>query len=222
MADFVASSIPCQVDLLVLSGGDNDFTSDVAEMFTSTPGMTTDTYFFTNQTPGLAALRRYDVVLLFTEGIFDETVALGTELEQYVAAGGNLVLGSFFWQGRSDSGLPTPGWGPLEAWDPFTPDIDPLTGAGGATYAANDLGTVALPNHPLIQGVNSIVSVAGYSAGVLDKASTTVVASWTDDAPLVGYRVLPAGQRVVGVSLFPARPTRRRLLETSRYCGRTR
>jgi hypothetical protein len=31
-----------------------------------------------------------------------------------------------------------------------------------------------------------------------------VVASWTDGAPLIGYRVLGAGQRIVGVSLFPS------------------
>jgi hypothetical protein len=202
VADFVASSVPCQIDLLVLSGGDSDYTQVVADMFANTPGVTADTYFFTNQTPGLSSLRRYDVVLLFTEGIFDETVAIGAELAQYVQAGGNLVLGSFYWQGRSDSGLNTPGWSGLEALDPFTSDIDPLSGSGGATYTANDLDD-NLVLHPLTQGLTSIVSIAGYSAGVLAKPATTVVASWTDGAPLVGYRVLGAGQRIVAVSLFP-------------------
>ena len=46
--------------------------------------------------------------------------------------------------------------------------------------------------------------MAGYSAGVLAKPTATVVASWTDGAPLVGYQVLGAGQRIVAVSLFPA------------------
>jgi len=31
-----------------------------------------------------------------------------------------------------------------------------------------------------------------------------VVASWHDGIPLVGFRTLSAGQRMVGVSLFPA------------------
>jgi hypothetical protein len=202
VADFVTSSTPCEIDLLVLSGGDNDYTTAVSTMF-GTPGLNTDVFFFTNQTPGLNTLRQYDVVLVFTEGIFDETVAIGNELAQYVEAGGNVVVGSFYWQGRSDSGLITPGWGALEAVDPFIGDVDPLTGSAGATYTANDLNGASIVAHPLTAGLTTLVSVAGYSAGVLSTASATVVASWTDGAPLVGYRVLGAGQRVVGVSLFP-------------------
>jgi len=168
-----------------------------------TTGLNTDVFFFTSQTPGLNTLRQYDVVLVFTEGIFDETLALGNELAQYVEAGGNVVIGSFYWQGRSDSGLPTPGWGALEAVDPFIGDVDPLTGNAGATYTANDLNAQTIVAHPLTGGLTTLTSVAGYGAGVLPRISATVVASWTDGAPLVGYRVLGAGQRVVAVSLFP-------------------
>lgn len=204
LADFSTSSSPCQIDLLILSGGDVDNTSTVASLFASTPGVTTDTFFYLNQTPGLSLLRQYDVVLLFNNGIFDETVAIGNQLTDYVELGGNLVIGSFYWQGRGDSQFATPGWGALESIDPFVADtIGPLQ-MGGATYTANDLGTIALRSHPLIQGVSTLVSISGFSAGVLAKAGTTVVASWTDGAPMVGYRVLPGGQRVVAVSLFPA------------------
>ena len=204
VADFVASTVPCEIDLLVLSGGDFDNTQAVADMFVNTPGVVTKKFFFINQTPGLDTLRQYDVVLLFTNGIFDETTALGAELAQYVEVGGNLVIGSFYWQGRSDSGLGSPGWAGLEAIDPFVGDIDPLTGSAGATYTANNLNGNSIVDHPLTSGVNSIVSLAGYSAGVTAKPAATVVASWTDGAPFVGYRVLGAGQRVVAVSLFPA------------------
>ena len=31
-----------------------------------------------------------------------------------------------------------------------------------------------------------------------------MVASWNDGTPLVGYRTLSVGQRMVGVSIFPA------------------
>jgi hypothetical protein len=204
VADFVASSVPCEINLLVLSGGDFDNTQPVADLFANTPGVVTDQFFYVNQTPGLNLLRQYDVVLLFTNGIFDETTALGDELAEYVGVGGNVVIGSFYWQGRSDSGLTSPGWGALEAIDPFLGDIDPLTGSAGATYTANDLNGNNIVAHPLTLGLTSLVSVAGYSAGVLAKPTATVVASWTDGAPLVGYHILGAGQRVVAVSLFPA------------------
>jgi hypothetical protein len=204
VADFRARTTPCQIDVLVLSGGDFDDTQVVADMFVNTPGVTAQTFFYVNRTPGLATLRQYDVVLLFTNGIFDETTALGNELNQYVGVGGNLVIGSFYYQGRSDSGFGVPGWGSLQTLDPFVGDVDPFTGHAGATYAANSLATNSIVPHALTLGITSITSVAGYSAGVLAKPTTTVVASWTDGAPLIGYRVLGAGQRIVGVSLFPS------------------
>lgn len=204
VADFTTATAPCQINLLVLSGGDFDDTPAVAAMFAGTPGVTTDVFFYVNQTPGLTALRRYDVVLLFTNGIFNETTTLGNELAQYLQVGGNVVIGSFYWQGRSDAGFGSPGWGDLESYDPFTAKVDPLTGKGGATYTTDDLDPASIVAHSLTLGVSSIVSYAGYSAGVTAKASTTVVASWILGDPLVGYRVLGAGQRVVAVSLFPA------------------
>lgn len=203
VVDFTATPEPCQIDLLVLAGGDFDDTQTVADLFLDTPGVKAQRFFYLNRTPGLSTLRQFDVVLLFTNGIFDETVRLGDELAQYVDAGGNLVIGTFYWQARSDSELPTPGWGALEAIDPFRADTEGLK-EGGATYELNVLGPVLLPNHPTIVGVSQMVSIAGFSAGVLPKQETTVVAEWEDGAPLVGYRVLPIGQRIVGVSLFPA------------------
>lgn len=203
VADFTTSATPCQIDLLVLSGGDFDDTQVVADMFASTPGVTTATFFFVNQTPGLATLRQYDVVLLFADGLFDETTTLGNELAQYVQAGGNVVMGSFYWQDRSGSGFNSPGWGDLESYDPFTAKVNPFTGKGGATYASEVMATPPVA-HALTLGVNSVTSVAGYSAGVAAKASTTVVASWSGGDPMIGYRILGAGQRIVAVSLFPA------------------
>jgi hypothetical protein len=205
VADFTTTATPCQIDLLVLSGGDFDDTQVVADMFAGTAGVTTDTFFYVNQTPGLATLRQYDVVLLFVNGIFNETLALGNELAQYVQAGGNLVIGSFYWQARSDGGFGSPGWGNLESYDPFTSKVNPFTGKGGATYAADALATGSIVAHPLTLGVTVLASSAGYGAGVTAKATTTVVASWTAQGdPLVGYRILGAGQRIVAISLFPA------------------
>jgi hypothetical protein len=204
VADFTTTATPCQIDLLILSGGDFDDTGTVAALLADSPGVNTSTFFYVNQTPGLATLRRYDVVLLFVNGIFNETQALGNELAQYVQAGGNLVIGSFYWQARSDGGFSSPGWGDLESLDPFTAKVNPFTGKGGATYSADYLNANTIVAHPLTIGVNTIASVAGYSAGVAAKPTTAVVASWGLGDPFIGYRILGGGQRIVAVSLFPA------------------
>ncbi len=197
VADFGTSGTVCGTSVLVVSGGDFNETDIVETMLSNDPNLAISTFFYVNQLPGIDLLKQYDIVLLFMNGLFDESVALGTEIADYVNLGGNVVIGSFYWQGRSDGGLGSPGWGALEAVDPFASD-------GGATYTLVTLDTNTLVAHPLTVGVNTLTSTVGYSSGVTARSGTIVVASWSDGAPLVGYRVLSGGQRIVAVSLFPA------------------
>lgn len=207
VANFTATTLGCAIDLLIVSGGDVDDTQAVAALFANTPNVTTQTFFFVNQTPGLGFLSQFDAVLLFANGQFAESATLGSEIESYVQAGGNLVIGSFYWQNRSDSNLGSSGWGALEAIDPFASLIDPVTGVGGATYQAGSLGLVvrgdAATGDALVQGLNTLTST-GFRGGVSAQTGTTVVARWDDGTPLIGYRILPGGQRLVAISLFPA------------------
>ena len=85
-------------------------------------------------------------------------MALGTEIADYVDLGGNVVVSSFYWQGRSDSGLSSPGWGGLEAIDPFTSD-------GGATYQAGSMNGTTIQPHALTLGLQSVTST-GWWGGV--------------------------------------------------------
>lgn len=183
----------CTARVLVLSGGDVDDTGAAAGMLAGAPDLEVETFFFVARPPGIERLRTFDVVLLYQNGIFDESVELGRELAQYVSLGGNVVFGSFYWQGRSDGRLGSRGWGALEGLDPFT-------SAGGATYTPSTLGTVV--PHPLTAAVASLSS-SGYRGGVSAKGGTTVVASWADGVPLAGYVGGAAGQRLVAVSLYP-------------------
>lgn len=183
----------CTTSVLVLSGGDVDHTGVAAALLAGLTDVSTATFFYVNTSPGIEALRRYDVVLLFQNGIFDESVGLGSELSRYVELGGNLVFGSFYWQGRSDSRLGSKGWDALEGLDPFT-------SAGGATYAPCTLGTVT--PHPLTQGVAALTS-SGYCGGAQAKAGTAVVATWSDGSPLAGYREGLVGQRLVALTVYP-------------------
>jgi hypothetical protein len=199
VADFATSASACQIDLLILSGGDLAFADDTATVkafFAQTPDVNTSTFFFLNNTPGLNFLRQFDVILLFTNGLFNQSAALGAEIEDYVQLGGNVITSTFYWQNRSDSGLGSVGWGPLEALDPFT-------SGPGQTYQSATLNTNATVAHPLTASLLSLTST-GFRGAVAAKAATTVVARWSDGSPLIGFQVLPWGSRMVGVSLFPA------------------
>ncbi len=192
-------SVDCTVRALVVSGGDYDETATVASIIDAAADLTADTtFFYINQLPSLSFLSDFDVVLLFMNGIFDESASLGDRIVEYVNAGGNVVVASFYWQGRADSGVGSVGWGALEGLDPFTSD-------GGATYQAVTLGQVLDAGHPIMAGVSSLDSNS-YSSGVSVKAGLegNVIAEWSDGDPLVGYANGPLGQRIVGVSLFPA------------------
>ena len=193
-ADFEVVDGSCGTSVLVLSGGDFDDTDSVRVILEGDPDLSVSTFFFVNDLPSADFLAQFDAVLLFMNGLFDESSALGARVAGYVSSGGNVVLGSFYWQGRSDSGKGSAGWGDLES-------IDPFTSVGGATYQAASLGAVT--QHPLTTNLASLESSAGYRGGALAKDGTSVVAWWDDDAPLIGYRLLGAGQRVVGVTLFP-------------------
>ena len=152
------------------------------------------TYFFVSSLPGVDFLKQYDVILLYMNGLFDDSSSLGSEIRSFVDLGGNVVFGSFYWQGRSGSGKQTVGWGGLES-------IDPFSSTGGAVYVDGSLGSVSA--HALTDGVTSLTST-GFWGGVSANGGTSVVASWNNGTPLVGHRTLSAGQRMVGVSLFPA------------------
>ncbi len=199
VADFAANASSCKVDLLIVSGGDLAFANDTAAvkaLFASDTTINTSAFFFVNNTPGLSMLSQFDVVLLFANGLFNQSPALGSQIEDYVQLGGNVITATFYWQNRSDSGLGSPGWGDLEALDPFT------TGAG-QTYQAATLNSNATVTHPLTTGLQSLTST-GFRGAVTAKTGTTVVARWGDGSPLIGYRILPWGSRMVAVSLFPA------------------
>ncbi|MSR20051.1 MAG: hypothetical protein EXR91_03615 [Gemmatimonadetes bacterium] len=199
LADFATQTATCKVDLLILSGGDLGFASDTAVvkgLFAGGTTVNTSAFFFVNNTPGLSVLRQYDVVLLFANGLFNQSAALGSEIASYVQLGGNVITATFYWQNRTDSGLGSVGWGTLEALDAFT------TGAG-QTYQAASLNATATVAHPLTTGLLTLTST-GFRGSVAAKPGSTVVARWNDGSPLVGFQIQPWGSRMVAVGLFPA------------------
>jgi type 1 glutamine amidotransferase len=156
-----------------------------------------------SETPTYSKLKAYDVVLLFEDGNFANAPNVGSAVYDYVMAGGNLVIGTFYEQDRSDITDWTPyGWGLLETIDPFTSD------GYGCAYSPDELNVASIVAHPITSGVQSLWCDA-YQGGVHAKADTVVVANWTglnelgETCPLAGYRILEDNQRVVQISICP-------------------
>lgn len=124
-------------------------------------------------------LANYDVILLFEDGVFANSTAVGTEVAAFARAGHPVVLGTFYDQDRSDAtaGTTVPhGWGDLEQIDPNTTD------GVGTAYALRTLDPASIVAHPLTLGVKSLSALRGnpgpYAGGNQAKAGTTVVATW--------------------------------------------
>jgi len=160
-----------------------------------------------SDTPTYSNLSAYDVVLLFEEGMFDNAPNVGSAVYDYVIAGGNLAIGTFYEQDRSDinstlTGWTPYGWGPLETIDPFTSD------GFGCEYTSDTLDMLSVVAHPITAGVESLWCDQ-YHGGVHAKPDTVVVANWTglnylgEPCPLAGYRILEDNQRIVQISIFP-------------------
>ncbi len=191
---FRLSRTGCELRVLVLSGGDVDDTGGVASALGGAlPEGRFATDFVIVAPPDLATLLAYDAILLFENGIYEHAKRVGDRIAEYVAAGGNVVMASFYWQNRSDGGFGTSGWGALETLDPFS-------STGGAAYGPGSLGTTA--HHPITEGVQPF-AVDRWWGGVAAKSGTTVVATWADGTPAAGFRTGSGGQRLVAVSAFP-------------------
>jgi hypothetical protein len=194
-------------DVLVLSNYAGANATIVDSFPLHMPGLTFDSMDVSGQTPTVAFMSQYSVVLLYEDGLFSNAVNVGDSVAAYVLAGGNLVLGTFYWQDRSDNPRypGSVGWGALEAIDPFTAPY-------GSEYRPDSIDVASIVVHPLTQGVDSLW-VNSYHGGVVAKPGTTVLARWSDacsgcelNSPLVGYRIEASGQRIVGVTVGPGYP----------------
>jgi hypothetical protein len=192
--------------VLVLSndGGLNGVIADSFPAYEA--NLTFDTIDVSSQTPNVAFLAQYDVVLLYEDGLFTNATDVGDSVAAYVQAGGNVVIGTFYWQDRSDNLVydQAAGWGALET-------IDPFTGPEGSEYREDSLDVASIVAHPMTAGVTSLY-VPEYHGGVEPKSGTTVLARWSDacdsctvgvNTPLLGFRTGSNGQRIVAVSVAP-------------------
>jgi type 1 glutamine amidotransferase len=188
---------PILAKCLILS---NDYADTCALDFTlKIPDVDFAWMDVSSETPTYSNLSAYDVVLLFEDGNFANAPNVGSAVYDYIMAGGNLVIGTFYEQDRSEIGN---GWGLLETIDPFTSD------GYGCAYSPDELNVSSIVAHPITSGVHSLWCDE-FQGGVHAKEDTVVVANWTgtnelgEPCPLAGYRILEDNQRVVQISIYP-------------------
>ena len=192
------------IDVLLIETSDYDLANTQSDFSSNMTGFSFATHNLRSLgPPTLAQLQQYDTVLLWENGLLGGDLAqrTGNVVEQYVQGGGGLVIGTFYWQDRSDNRHYNQlGWGNLENIDRFTTDTVPPIRAG-SEYNNDNLDAGSIVSHPLTTGLSSMSGY--YHGGVVAKGGTTVLAAWSDGIPLIG---VSSGECVVGISHFPTHP----------------
>ncbi|MBX3387945.1 MAG: hypothetical protein KF691_00670 [Phycisphaeraceae bacterium] len=127
-------------------------------------------------TPTLAQLKAYDAVLCSNQGSWADRTALGNVMSQYVDAGYGVVQAIFTTGGIANSNL----------GGTWTASYNCIT-FGSSTSGAATLGTIAVPNHATMIGVQTFDggSSSYRPSGTALTAGATLIASWSDGKPLV-------------------------------------
>jgi hypothetical protein len=172
--------------VLVLANHDDGNTAIIDSFPVYEDHLTIDTMNVASQTPTVAFLRQYDAVLLYEDGLFTNAPNVGDSVAAYFQAGGNVVLGTFYWQDRSDNPeyASAHGWGDLETLDPFT-------APEGSEYREDHLDVSSIVAHPIMAGVDSLW-VDGYHGGVAAPAG--LARRWRDHRREPARREISRGQ----------------------------
>lgn len=154
-----------------------------------------DIFNVRSATPTLTQLQSYSSVLVFSDSSYQNSVALGNVLADYVDGGAGVVEMTFSNYAPSAS-LGLSGRFVSGGYDVFT-DSNTQGNCGA-------LGTVFLPSSPLMAGVSGFSggSNAYCDTGMALKANATLVSNWTNGTPLEAFR-MDKNAPVVGLNFYP-------------------
>ncbi len=140
--------------------------------------------------PTLAQLQEYAAVMFYSDAGYNDPVAVGDVLADYVDGGGGLVLATFSFGGAAIQGRIVTG-----GYLPFS--IGSYSSGTRLTLVPDQ------PGHPILAGVTSFDggSSSYHDIVTLDPASEQV-AHWSNGQPLVGTKSTAPG-RVVGLGFYP-------------------
>jgi cysteine-rich repeat protein len=140
----------------------------------------------------------YHAVLLFENGVFANSTAVGNAVATYHESGGGVVLGTFYWQENPFFGGD---WGNFHNYEAMT------YATNGCEYNADSMDNSSIVAHPVTAGVTALYA-ASYRGGTEVVTEATGLAFWTTlnqastPDPVVAVRTTAYG-RTAGVSVFP-------------------
>jgi len=148
----------------------------------------------TGPVPTLSDLSRYRSVLVFSDNSFNNDVAMGDVLADYVDQGGGVVVATFAYYDVSTLGIK----GRLKTGGYLPFSTDSQASPGGLSLVKD------LPQHPLLYNVASFDggSSSYHNSSIAITNGATLVASWNNGQPLVGAKQASPG-RLVGLNFFP-------------------
>jgi len=147
-------------------------------------------------TPTLAELQAYDACICWTNYSPVDHDAWGDVMADYVDAGGGVVVAVFANSTTTGSGTRHIGG----RWE--TGGYEVIVSQSGDTSGAATLGTVHVPTHPVLSGVNSFDggTYAFRPTGTALTAGSTLIAEWSDGKVLVAEGTNP--QRI-DLGMYP-------------------
>jgi len=139
-------------------------------------------------TPTLVELQTYQAVLVYSDGSFNDPVAMGNVLADYVDAGGRVVVAVFAWNPGDLAGRLVSG------------NYLPFTVSSGQSAGTLLTLVPVIVGHPLLAGVSTFNggSSSYYGVGMTPSTGATLVANWSNNEPLVGFK-----GNVVGLNFYP-------------------
>ena len=145
-------------------------------------------------TPTLEEISGFDAIIVYSNYSYWDNLALGNLVSEYAATGGGVITmpgENLFFADSEDWSLAgewrNNGLALFEMQSEFDREV-------------HTLGEINLPNHPLVEGLNSFSG----SLRILHQAPNqggSVAASWMDGTPLITFRTEP--NLVVDLNFFP-------------------
>ena len=150
------------------------------------PGVTAvDLFDAFNGTPTLNQLLEYKIVFAFSNNGWQNAVAMGDVLADYMDAGGVVVATTFIWDSR----------GPWNLQGRYmTGGYTPFNSTSTTLFSFANLGTFNA-GHPVMQGVTTLS--AFFRNGVTLASGADLIASWSDSSLLIASK-----NRGVGINAY--------------------
>jgi len=149
-------------------------------------------------TPTLAQLLTYDAVMVWTNSTPASNLALGDVLADYVDAGGGVVVTVYA------NSTTTAGRNLAGRWQNGYEVI--LDQSGNASGANGTLGTVHLPQHPVMAGVTAFAggTIGSRPNGTALEVGSTLIAEWSNGKVLAAQGANP---KRIDLGFFPGSTT---------------